>query len=133
MAIRVAYEYLASGQAEAQRSHLRHLTEHAHARLRRLCSQHAQTAPALLRVAADVPASPILPVLSSRPRSLARHCQERGFTVRPIVAPTVPQGSERVRICLHAANTTAQVDGLCVAVGEWAERQQRWEEAKPRL
>jgi len=39
--------------------------------------------------------------------------------VRPIVAPTVPRGEERVRICLHAANTISEVDGLIRAMEEW--------------
>lgn len=39
--------------------------------------------------------------------------------VRPIVAPTVPVGSERVRICLHAGNNMEQIDGLAKAVEEW--------------
>lgn len=39
--------------------------------------------------------------------------------VRPIVAPTVPRGEERVRICLHAANTVSEVDGLIRKVEEW--------------
>lgn len=39
--------------------------------------------------------------------------------VRPIVAPTVPEGSERVRICLHAGNTAKEVEALLEAVEEW--------------
>lgn len=44
--------------------------------------------------------------------------------IRPIVPPTVPPGSERVRICLHAGNTTTQVDGLCRVIGQWLQHQQ---------
>lgn len=39
--------------------------------------------------------------------------------VRPIVPPTVPDGGERVRVCLHAANTFADVDGLVARIGMW--------------
>lgn len=39
--------------------------------------------------------------------------------VRPIVAPTVPAGTERIRVCLHAGNTMAQVQGLVQAIQEW--------------
>ena len=35
--------------------------------------------------------------------------QEKGFDIRPILSPTVPVGSERMRICLHAFNTTEEI------------------------
>jgi len=35
-----------------------------------------------------------------------------GYAVRPIVAPTVPKGLERIRICLHCYNTKEEIDGL---------------------
>jgi 8-amino-7-oxononanoate synthase len=35
--------------------------------------------------------------------------QKAGLDVRPILSPTVPQGSERVRICLHAFNTKKEI------------------------
>lgn len=37
---------------------------------------------------------------------------EAGFAVRPIVAPTVPEGLERIRICIHSFNTKEQIDAL---------------------
>lgn len=45
--------------------------------------------------------------------------------VRPIVAPTVPKGQERVRICLHAANTIPEVEALVHAMEEWVLQQFR--------
>jgi 8-amino-7-oxononanoate synthase len=39
--------------------------------------------------------------------------------VRPIVSPTVPVGTERVRVCLHAGNSVKDVEGLVMAVEEW--------------
>lgn len=39
--------------------------------------------------------------------------------VRPVVPPTVPAGSERVRVCLHAGNTEGDVDRLVARIGEW--------------
>ena len=38
--------------------------------------------------------------------------------VRPIFAPTVPAGSERLRICLHAFNTHEEIDLLCRTLWE---------------
>jgi 8-amino-7-oxononanoate synthase len=39
--------------------------------------------------------------------------------VRAIVPPTVPRGTERVRVCLHAGNTVEEIDGLVKRIGEW--------------
>ena len=38
--------------------------------------------------------------------------QKQGLDVRPILSPSVPQGSERVRICLHSFNTETEIDLL---------------------
>jgi 8-amino-7-oxononanoate synthase len=38
-----------------------------------------------------------------------RALQDAGFIVRAIRAPTVPIGTERIRICLHAFNSLDQV------------------------
>ena len=35
--------------------------------------------------------------------------QENGIDVRPIISPTVPEGNERLRICLHAFNTEKEI------------------------
>jgi 8-amino-7-oxononanoate synthase len=40
---------------------------------------------------------------------VAWHLQTHGFDVRAILSPTVPLGSERIRICLHAFNTSDEV------------------------
>jgi len=35
--------------------------------------------------------------------------EENQFDVRPILSPTVPQGSERLRFCIHAFNTKEEI------------------------
>ena len=45
-------------------------------------------------------------------RDAARALQAAGFAVRPILSPTVPTGTERVRICLHRYNTPQEVSDL---------------------
>ncbi len=39
--------------------------------------------------------------------------QQQGFDVRPIRFPTVAQGKERLRICLHLHNSNADITLLC--------------------
>lgn len=45
-------------------------------------------------------------------RAVAAQLQQAGFDIRPIVSPTVPAGRERLRICLHAFNSEAEIDAL---------------------
>lgn len=41
--------------------------------------------------------------------------------VRPIVPPTVPEGTQRVRVCLHAGNSFEDIERLVARIGEWLE------------
>ena len=122
--IKVVYNFLTSGRADILKSNLQDLVEYAHSLLLAVCERHGMLSD-LLRVAPGTPKSPIIPVLTSAPRDLAAYCQERGFVVRPIVAPTVPKGSERVRVCLHAANTRAEIEGLSKVIEEWVLSQKK--------
>jgi 8-amino-7-oxononanoate synthase len=71
------------------------------------------------------PTSPIISLRTSQPRQLASACQEKGFIVRAIMPPTIPEGKERVRVCLHAGNTEAEIDGLVRTVQVWLDESQR--------
>lgn len=42
--------------------------------------------------------------------------------VRAVVAPTVPVGTERIRVCLHAGNTVSEVERLVEALQTWCEQ-----------
>lgn len=39
--------------------------------------------------------------------------------IRPIVPPTVPEGTQRVRVCLHAGNSFEDVERLVARIGKW--------------
>ena len=45
-------------------------------------------------------------------KKVASHLQENGFDVRPILHPTVEEGKERIRICLHIYNTNDEISQL---------------------
>ena len=45
-------------------------------------------------------------------KKVAAICQLNNLDVRAILYPTVPNGSERLRIVLHGFNTTAELEGL---------------------
>ena len=45
-------------------------------------------------------------------KSVARNLHVSGFDVRAILSPTVPQGSERLRICLHTFNSDDEIKSL---------------------
>lgn len=60
----------------------------------------------------------IVPVVcgsTERGTSLARYCQERGIFVQAVGAPVVPEGMARLRACVSAAHTVADID-YCVDV-----------------
>jgi 8-amino-7-oxononanoate synthase len=73
----------------------------------------------LLQSPVECPETPIFSILSSEPKVLAAHCQRNGFVVRGILPPTVPEGTERIRVCLHAGNTIEQVDALIAVIRTW--------------
>lgn len=65
--------------------------------------------------------TPIVPLLSPTPREFSKYLNKAGFLVRPITYPTVPKGQERVRICLHADNSTDDVRRLVEVIERWLE------------
>ena len=42
-------------------------------------------------------------------KMIAKQIQEKGFDVKPILSPTVPEGQERLRICLHSYNSKKEI------------------------
>ncbi len=49
-------------------------------------------------------------------KRLSSVLKEAGFDVRPILNPTVPQGEERLRFCLHAFNTRNEMESVLTMV-----------------
>ncbi len=68
--------------------------------------------------------SPIQSLLikgAGKTRLIAKKIQEKGFDVKPIVSPTVALGKERIRICIHAFNSPAEVASLAESINELLE------------
>lgn len=102
ISIRCAYELLP--QADRQRSMLQHLNGLFRAQL-----EHAGS---LQVLPGNTPVQSVLVPGNEQVRKAAASLQAAGFDVRPIVAPTVPAGSERLRICIHAFNTEEEITSL---------------------
>ncbi len=65
--------------------------------------------------------SMILSVFPQQPqqlKALAAALQQDGFDVRPVLPPTVPAGTERLRVIVHAYNTEDEIDGLVQALAK---------------
>ncbi|KAL4945115.1 hypothetical protein BDV06DRAFT_55813 [Aspergillus oleicola] len=121
--IRAAYELLVERETEELQLKLRQLITYLRSRLDSLSSGGSA-----LEVD-HFSNSPIFSLRSRVPRQLASFCQQEGYTVRAIMPPTVPEGKERVRVCLHAANTIQEIDGLIAVIEKWL----RQAEKKARL
>jgi len=51
-------------------------------------------------------------------KTIAQNLQNQNLDVRPILSPTVPQGKERLRICLHTHNSKEEVVRLIESIKE---------------
>jgi 8-amino-7-oxononanoate synthase len=45
-------------------------------------------------------------------KSIANQLQQKDFDVRPILSPTVPEGQERLRVCLHSYNSKNEITNV---------------------
>jgi len=103
MAIRAAYSLLPTMEEERDR-------------LRQLIARFRQASAGFERLESRTPIQVVIVPGNEAVRRLAASLQGQGFDVRPILYPTVPKGSERLRIVLHAFNTAEEVDGLTAAL-----------------
>ncbi|MGL4767198.1 MAG: aminotransferase class I/II-fold pyridoxal phosphate-dependent enzyme [Formosimonas sp.] len=91
----------------------------AHAQLHRVIAQFKQHIaqhdwPDVTWLASDTPIQGIVIGDVAKTRHVAQTLQAAQLDVRPIFSPTIPAGTERLRICLHAFNTTDELIGLFV-------------------
>ena len=43
-------------------------------------------------------------------KRIAKQLQDKGFDVKPILSPTVPEGQERLRFCIHSYNSEEEIN-----------------------
>lgn len=129
-AIKVAYDWLEAGHTNSMSKKLFHLIDYLHARLKSLTPLIDQLPPGSMSLPETCPESAIFALLMKDPRELATFCQEAGFVVRAVMHPTVPLGTQRVRICLHAGNTEDEIDAFVGRVRVWLEQTQRLEQQR---
>ena len=53
---------------------------------------------------------------NERAARVAAELQGQGFGIRPILSPTVREGSERLRFCLHLHNTNGEISRILVVL-----------------
>lgn len=124
-AIKVAHNHLEQKKADPLVEHLDHLRSVLRDGLVSVVASVPPSSSHLLRLPEDPSPSAISFVMSSQAKDLAAHCRSRGLWVRAILPPTVPAGTERVRICLHGGNTADDVEKLVGATQEWIGRASR--------
>lgn len=49
-------------------------------------------------------------------KEIARQLQESGFDVKAILSPTVPEGQERLRFCLHSYNSRQEISAAITCI-----------------
>ncbi|NJB71206.1 8-amino-7-oxononanoate synthase [Saonia flava] len=52
---------------------------------------------------------------NTKVKNVASKIQDKGFNVRPIMSPSVPDGEERLRFCLHSFNSKEEI-GLVLQI-----------------
>jgi len=66
----------------------------------------------------DSPIQCLLLNSNEKAKQMATHLQNAGLDVRAILSPTVPVGTERIRMCLHAYNTVGEIFLLTKTINE---------------
>lgn len=105
--VKMAYQLLqnAADERQALHNHIRFFKEHI-------------TNKDVL-ISSDSAIQCLLLKSNERAKALADLLQANGLDVRPIYSPTVAAGAERVRICIHAYNTTTELNKLTTMINEF--------------
>lgn len=108
-----AYDYMLTSDAAEARATLK-LRRDA---FRRLAAERLPGG-SLLNAGAASPIQGIITPGNRECQAVSTMLQDAGFDVYPIRSPTVPKGSERIRIIIHAHNTAHEVERLVDALAK---------------
>jgi 8-amino-7-oxononanoate synthase len=81
-------------------------------RLQQLIERFRRAPVGYQRLNSTTPIQVLIVPGNSEVRELAERLQRSWLDIRPILYPTVPRGSERLRIVIHAFNTAEEIDKL---------------------
>ncbi|WP_121810545.1 aminotransferase class I/II-fold pyridoxal phosphate-dependent enzyme [Mucilaginibacter kameinonensis] len=84
-----------------------------------LFKQEVNTGENFTLLNSDSPIQCIVLKSNEMAREAARQLQMNNLDVRPILSPTVAQGTERIRICLHSFNTENDLTLLTVTLNKF--------------
>lgn len=101
--IKCAYQWLQTPEAQAETGKLFALIKLFRSKV---INPHVQLLPG------ETPVQSVVIPGNDAVRKFALNLQQAGFDVRPILSPTVPRGTERIRICIHSYNSMAEVSSL---------------------
>ena len=78
-----------------------------------------QSTQGLNRLHSDSPIQGIIVPGNQRVRALAKRLQDLGLDIRPILYPSVPRESERLRILLHCFNTLPELELMTQSIKQF--------------
>lgn len=52
-------------------------------------------------------------------KRLAQQLQDKGFDIKAILSPTVPEGQERLRFCIHSYNSEEEINQILELLGDF--------------
>ena len=81
-------------------------------RLQQLIDRFQQAPIGYARLRSSTPIQVVIVPGNAEVRALAESLQQAGLDIRPILYPTVPRGSERLRIVIHSFNTSDELNKL---------------------
>lgn len=62
-------------------------------------------------IPSEAPIQGMLVQGNSQAKLLSKTLEENGYIAKAILSPTVPEGKERLRFCIHAYNTFSEIMG----------------------
>lgn len=110
LTIQAAYEELTSEESIYKRKKLNEFIDHF---------QNESLKLKLPILKSSTPIQAIMVPSNEKVLALSSYLRKHNYCCLPIRAPTVPEGSERIRIIIHAHNTKDEISEICSLVKEF--------------